>query len=293
MRVVATLLGLLALAGCDGPGGAPNKNEKMGGDAVAALTAAGGAFDYRYAYKLPGAHVKPVVESHAAGCDRLGPAKCRILAMRYRVDDGNHITATLTFRIDPAVARAFGEAATKVVAGKAGALVENEIAGADATASARSNALIGRLREQLANARAEPNDPAQRARAQRLQIALDMIGEVEAGQGGTMATAPVLITYTSGTPAPGLSGSTEVNFKDAGNKLIASSAGLAQVLAGIAPFVLLMIVGVVALRFLVHGRDGETADARSGDHDPYRDPEIDEGENRNMIQRWFNRDEKE
>lgn len=291
MRFVAALLGLLALAGCDT---APKSKEdgKMSGEAVAALSAAGGAFDYRYAYKLPGGNVKTVVESHAAGCDKLGPARCRILSMRYRVDDANRISATLTFRIDPAVARNFGEAATKIVVGKGGALVENEIAGADATAGARSNALVARLREQLANARSAADNPIQQERAERLQTALDMIGEVEAGQGQTFATAPVLITYTSGTPAPGLNGSADATFKDAGDKLVSSAASLAQTLAGVGPWLLLMLVAVVVLRLVVHGTGGAPApeSASGGEVQPYRDPE-EQGENRNIIQRWFNRDD--
>lgn len=286
MRVVAGLLAVLALAGCEA---APKKDQdKISNEAVAALTATGGAFDYRYAYKVPGNHVKAVVESHAAGCDKLGPARCRILSMRYRVDDANRIAATLTFRIDPAVARNFGAAATKVVVGASGALVETEIAGADATASARSNALVGRLREQLANAQAG-NDPVQQERARRLQTALDVIGESEADSGETMATAPVLITYASGTPAPGINGSADASFRDAGNKLVNSAAGIAQVLASVGPWLLLMVVAVLLLRLLIHGTSGTPAPANYEDDDPYR--EQGEPDRRNAIQRWFNRDD--
>lgn len=286
MRVVAGLLAVLALAGCEA---APKKDQdKISNEAVAALTATGGAFDYRYAYKVPGNHVKAVVESHAAGCDKLGPARCRILSLRYRVDDANRIAATLTFRIDPAVARNFGEAATKVVVGASGALVETEIAGADATATARSNALVGRLREQLANAQAS-NDPVQQERARRLQTALDVIGESEADSGETMATAPVLITYASGTPAPGINGSADASFRDAGNKLVNSAAGIAQVLASVGPWLLLMVVAVLLLRLLIHGTSGAPAPANNEDDDPYR--EQGEPDRRNAIQRWFNRDD--
>lgn len=286
MRVVAGLLAVLALAGCEA---APKKDQdKISNEAVAALTATGGAFDYRYAYKVPGNHVKAVVESHAAGCDRLGPARCRILSLRYRVDEANRIAATLTFRIDPAVARNFGEAATKVVVGASGALVETEIAGADATATARSNALVGRLREQLANARTS-TDPTQQERARRLQTALDVISESEADSGETMATAPVLITYASGTPAPGINGSADASFRDAGNKLVASAAGIAQVLASVGPWLLLMVAAVLLLRLLIHGTGGAPAPAAQEDDDGYR--EQGDPDRRNAIQRWFNRDD--
>ncbi len=288
MRVGAILLAMLALTACDGGGQSQKTQDQISGEAVAALTATGGAFDYRYAYKVPGGNVKAVVESHATGCDKLGPARCRILAMRYRVDDLNKVAATLTFRIDPSVARNFGEAATRVVVGSGGALVETEIAGADATASARSNALVGRLREQLANANAS-RDPVQQGRARRLQTALDVIAESEADTGETMATAPVLITYSSGTPSPGLNGSADASFRDAGNKLVSSAAALAQALAGVGPWLLLMVLAVVVLRLIIHGTGGAPAPAAAGEVEPYR--EEGEAERRNVIQRWFNRDE--
>ncbi|WP_337847595.1 hypothetical protein [Sphingomonas sp.] len=289
MRIVAGLLGLLALAGCDG---APKKDQdKISNEAVAALTATGGAFDYRYAYKVPGSRVKAVVESHAAGCDKLGPARCRIIAMRYRVDDSNRIAATLSFQIDPAVARTYGEAATRVVVGAGGALIETEIAGADATAGARTNALVGRLRDQLANARAS-SDVRQQDRARRIQTALDVIAESAGESGETMATAPVLITYASGTPAPGLNGSADASFRDAGNTLVTSAAALAQALAQVSPLLfllLLLLVGALGLRALIH-RTAPVA-TEGGEIGPYRDDAEAAAPSRNPIQRWFNRDD--
>ncbi|UUX98306.1 hypothetical protein [Sphingomonas sp. J315] len=74
-----------------------------------------------------------------------------------------------------------------------------------------------------------------------------------------MATAPVLITYASGTPAPGLNGSADASFRDAGDKLVNSAAGIAQVLASVGPWLLLMVVAVLLLRLLIHGTSGAPA----------------------------------
>ena len=70
--------------------------------------------------------------------------------------------------------------------GVSGMLTDTEIAGTGTTAAARSNALVARLREQLANADAQarneanPDDRARAvARAQRLRVALSTIAEVE------------------------------------------------------------------------------------------------------------------
>ena len=101
MRVVAALAALMLLAGCDQTGGAggPPKQDSLQvnpGDGVDGFAASGNGFDYRYAYRLPGARIKDVQESHAKGCDQLGPARCRITAVRYKVDDQSNVVATLT-----------------------------------------------------------------------------------------------------------------------------------------------------------------------------------------------------
>ncbi len=295
MRFAVGFAAVLALAGCTTAPDATDRASGISGDAASAL-ATTASFDYRYAYRLPGERVKDVLESHAAACDRLGPARCRILAMRYKVDDRNKIAAMLTFTIDPAIARAFGEAATRTVNGVDGMLVDTEIAGTGTTAAARSNALVARLREQLANADAQarneanPDDRARAtARSERLRTALSTIAEVEAGQGGTFAAAPVLITYTSGKAAAGLGGGVgNASFKDAGKSLQVSLAGLATLLANIGPWLLAMIVIVLGLRWLIHGRIRPEDD---GYEPPVRDHAADEPEGRNLIQRWFNRDE--
>ena len=49
-----------------------------------------------------------------------------------------------------------------------------------------------------------------------LQTQGDISVVAEAESGETMASAPVLITYASGTPAPGLNGSADASFRDAG-----------------------------------------------------------------------------
>jgi hypothetical protein len=284
MRIVLGVA-LLALAACTTEGGDPAAKD---GNA-SLLATAGAEFDYRYAYRLPGVDVKAVQESHAAGCDRLGPARCRILNLRYTVDDANNVSAVLTLRIDPVIARAYGEAATKVVAGSAGALIDTEIAGADTTAAARSNALVGRLREQLANAESSATGtPAQitlaRTRADRLRTTLDTIAEIEAGQGQTLATAPVLITYVSDGPATSLTADTKL--RGAGQKLTGSLAMIADVLAGVGPWLALMVVAVLILRFFIHGGEAPLPEPRAAA--PDGDDASREG---NRIQRWFAKDD--
>lgn len=303
MRVVWALAALALLAGCDdinrSSADGKDKSDFASSANAEAFASTGTGFDYRYAYRLPGAKVKGVLQSNADACDRIGPARCRILAMRYRVDDGNKTRAVLTIRIDPSIARQFGDAVTKNVAASYGVLTDTEITGADSTATARSVAVVKRLQDQFQNARTGTTPDAQ-ARAARLQNALAVIAEVEASQGQTLANVPMLFTYESSSALSGL-GSSEANFQTAGQTLENSVAQLVQLLASVGPWCLLMLAVVLVLRWIIHGR------AIGPDVEPRRAEAYDESyhdghdghdsrpraDNRNLIQRWFSRDEED
>jgi hypothetical protein len=297
MRVVWALAAFVLLAGCDDINRTPADGKGQADFASAAnaeaFASTGTGFDYRYAYRLPGARVKGVLQSNADACDRMGSARCRILAMRYKVDESNKTRAVLTVRIDPSIARAFGDAVTKNVSGSDGVLTDTEITGADSTATARSVAVVKRLQDQLQNARASATPDGQ-ARAARIQNALATIAEVEASQGQTLANAPMLFTYESSSALSGL-GSSEANFHAAGATLENSVAQLVQVLASVGPWCLLMLVVVLLLRWIIHGRavgpDVEPRHDDGYDHDGHEHRT--RSDNRNLIQRWFSRDDED
>lgn len=302
MRFVFAMALALLLAGCaDGP---PPPHADQGaassGDPATDNYArlAGEQFDYRYAFRIPGNRVKAVLDSHSQGCVRLGPARCRILDQRYALIDGK-ASAYLTYRIDPAIARQFGDNAAAVVNSANGTLLESSIAGFDNTTAARENALVARLRQQLANAQAQraaaPADSPQRQflqdRVARLQLTLSTIAEVEAGEGGTLATTPVLISYSaSGTGTAIGNGAT---FEDAWTTFSASIAGMAQALAGPLPFILLLVLGALLLRWIVQrgflgSPEEQSRDRGSQMAVPVPHPD---DERPNVIRRWFQRDD--
>ncbi len=296
MRVVAALAALMLLAGCDGTA---NQAAAPAQDALSAGTEGSGGFDYRYAYRLPSDRLKAVLQSNADACDKLGPTRCKIDAMRYTVDDSNRTRATLTVHIDPTIARAYGEAVTKSVTGTDGVLVNSAITGTEATSHARSIAVIDRLRDQLKNAQAiagsdSPNAANAKALAERTQAALDTIAESEAKQGATLATAPMLLTYESSTALTGL-GTADANFRNAGQTLENSVARLLIVLGSIGPWLLVLLLIIVVLRWVVHGRGGGLPANGNGhdDHDAPVHHEDDRRDSRNLIQRWFSRDDDE
>jgi hypothetical protein len=291
MRVVAALAALMLLAGCDqGAGGQPRQDalQLNPSDGVEGFVSTGNGFDYRYAYRLPGDRLKAVLQSNADACDRIGPARCRILAMRYRVSDTNQIHAVLTLKIDPAIARDYGEAVTKAVTGSDGVLVDTQVTGAASTNAARSLEVINRLRDQLKSAQTQmATDPGAKARADKIQAALDTITEVESTQGQSLATAPVLMTYESSNALTGL-GSADANFRNAGTTLENSLSRLLIVLFAVGPWLLVLLALIVVLRWIVHGRGGMLP----ADHEPMPEHHDEERhDNRNLIQRWFSRDD--
>jgi hypothetical protein len=303
MRVVAALAALLMMAGCDNPSatGEAAKQAAMqvsASDGIDTVGRSGSGFDYRYAFRLPGDKLKAVLQSNADACDRLGPTRCRIIAMRYQVGATNEIRAVLTLKVDPAIARNYGEAVTKSVTGTHGVLVDTEITGADSTSAARSTAVVSRLRDQLKNAQGiaasnSPDAAAAKARATRYQSALEAIAEVEASQGGSLATAPMLMTYESGTALTGL-GSADANFHNAGATLAESVSRVLIVLGSIGPWLLVLILIIVVLRWVVHGRGGvvpRDRDEEEGYAPPAPAHHDNHDDNRNLIQRWFNRDD--
>jgi hypothetical protein len=285
-------MALMLLAGCDQGANTPAKPDALQvnpNDGVEGFVSSANGFDYRYAYRLPGDKLKAVLQSNADACDRIGPARCRILAMRYRVSDTNQIHAVLTLKIDPAIARDYGEAVTKAVTGSDGLLVDTQVTGADSTNAARSLEVINRLRDQLKSAQTQmATDPGAKARADKIQNALDTITEVESGQGQSLASAPVLMTYESSNALTGL-GSADANFRNAGTTFENSVSRLLTVLAALGPWLLVLLVLIVVLRWIVHGRGGalpQTEMIQTPEHhdDDHRD-------NRSLIHRWFSRDD--
>jgi len=101
---------------------------------IAVTAAPGVAFSYHYAFRLPSARIAAAQEAHAQACEKLGIARCRITGMRYRLLGENNVEAMLAFKLDPAIARAFGKNGIGVVEAAQGTLVDAEITGTDAGA---------------------------------------------------------------------------------------------------------------------------------------------------------------
>ncbi|MFL6845173.1 MAG: DUF4349 domain-containing protein [Allosphingosinicella sp.] len=180
--------------------------------AIGPTSAPGVAFNYRYAFRLAGARIAQVQEQHAAACEKLGIARCRITGMRYRLVGGDDVEAMLAFKLDPAIARAFGRQGIDVVTHAEGMLVDSEITGEDAgariAAATRGEADLGeelqKVEAQLAQRGRGASERAElQIRADQLRDQIRATRSEKRDQQESLATTPVVFNYGSGDLAPG------------------------------------------------------------------------------------------
>ena len=196
----------------------PQESTAPGVDVTAAP---GVAFNYRYAFRLPGNRISTVQEAHAQACEKLGLAKCRITGMRYRLVDKKDIEAMLALRLDPAIAREFGKQATGVVTKADGMLVDQEITGEDVgTRIAGVTRSQAQLQQELARVEAELARPVPMIKgnvapqaavdrqnllnqASELRRQLSALSETRQSDEEALAGTPMSFNYGSGNVVPG------------------------------------------------------------------------------------------
>jgi len=250
----------------------PRAMTRDAGPNVGVTAAPGVAFNYRYAFRLPGERIATVQEHHALACERLGVARCRITGMRYRVVNEDDVEGMLAFKLDPAIARAFGRDGVAAVVGADGMLTESEISGTDVgTSITRTSRNIAEMEEELrrieARLRAGGLSSGDRAglesQAQQLRQSIAANRQSREQQQESLATTPMVFNYGSGDLVPGPSGRPSLkaaldraleNFLDGGIVLL-------LILMTLLPWAVL--VGLVwwAVRRLVRRRAAAAADA--------------------------------
>lgn len=253
----------------------------------------GSDYDYRLAFRLPPSRISQTQDAHVRACDQLGPARCRVTTVRYHVSGDNQVSAILSLMLDPTIAQTFGRAAAQTVSHAGGLMIDSQMVGGQRPdAAARAGNVVVRLRGEIADIDTQLRTALtdqQRAAAidkqNRLKAAVQTIGELDQGALQGTATSPVLLTYASGTTLPVLGGSTSATFDSAGETFLSSLASLAQVLAGVGPWILVLLGGALILRRLIPVEEPA----------PPREVGVpmpkEEHDNRNVIQRLFGREE--
>lgn len=170
------------------------------------------AFAYRYGFRLAPDRIAEVQDQHQQICERYTLARCRITGMSYRAATPEDVEATLTFALDPAIARAFGRDAVQRVGAAEGEVTESEITGTDAGTPLRANER-GRAELEAELARIETRlrglDPMSaektglEARRAELRGQVQALREQASAQQESLATTPMVFRYGAGRYAPG------------------------------------------------------------------------------------------
>lgn len=207
--------------------------DAAGGPDVAITAAPGVAFNYRYAFRLDDDRIAAVQEEHAAACETLGVARCRITGMDYRLIRDNEVEGRLEFKLDPAIARKFGKDAIASVAKAEGVLAAANITGEDVGAQiSDSQRRSAGIADEIARleARLKQGGLGDRERTELQQqiagLRQQLDGERETRRGGEvqLATTPMVFDYqgTGGLPGIGYGNP----FSDAANMLVRSGSTL-------------------------------------------------------------------
>lgn len=246
MRCHRAAFALLLVAGCsqapDQAGSSSTDAAAPRPPAIGPTTAPGVAFTYRYGFRLPPTAIAGAQEAHAAACEKLGVARCRITGMQYRLLGENAIEAMLSFRLAPDLARAFGREGILAVERARGRLIDADITGDDAATAIvqadrqRAEAVdtargldariaASRSTDERAGLQTERGDLAREAEAARV---------VAAAQRAALASTPMTFTYRSGPAIRGFDPS-------------APLAGALDTMVASAQFTLAALLGILAI----------------------------------------------
>lgn len=177
----------------------------MGPPSISVSAAPGVAFSYRYSFVLPSKGISVVQEQHAAACEKLGITRCRITGMRYTLVDEDRVTAELSFKLAPDIARAFGKEGITAVETAKGKLVDAAIEGQDVgvqiTASQRRSAdtqsELTRIEQRLAAGGINASERADlAAQAERLRAQLSTERDTRSAGEEQLANTPMTYSYT-------------------------------------------------------------------------------------------------
>jgi hypothetical protein len=266
MRKAFGLSLILLAAGCGqapersgGGGGSSSSASNAAADAdmaapgIAPTAAPGVAFNYKYAFRLPAERISAVQEQHAQACEKLGLARCRITGLYYHLTGDRDIEARLDFKLDPAIARAFGKQGIDAVAHADGLLVESEITGEEEQSAidaarrdeADSGDRLKQIEAQLARRGLRSDERAElQNQAQQLRDAMAGSRAVRTEKQALLATTPMSFSYQSGDMAPGVRRSLSQGF---GN-LVEALEWMLLALITLAPWLVAAVLAWLAWR---------------------------------------------
>lgn len=228
--------------------------ESAAGDAappaIGHNVAPGVAFNYAYTFGLPAANISKAQEEHAALCERLGIVHCRVTGMTYEKQSDGTLNASMSFRLDPAMAGSFGRDATDMIEKSDGSLTDSRINGSDVGSQiVEGDKTTTQLNQELAKIEAQlkiPNlskdvrsrlvDRQTEIREQIRDLSHERDDQVE-----SLATTPVLFDYAPNEAILGFDNRSPVQqaFKASGQSFTTMMSFIILTIGVIAPWALL------------------------------------------------------
>ena len=226
---------------------------------IAPSAAPGVAFAYGYVFKLADERISDLQETHAAACEKLGLARCRITGLRYTVGGNEQVSAMLQVKLEPSIARQFGKAAVVDVEKIDGRLVNAEFSGEDeGTAIRTASTQKSDLEAQIAaiEGRLSGLKPGDRERTElqqqleQLRSQLAVARQQIATSSERLANTPMTFNYYGKGGVPGFGG--ENPMAEAWRLTVASTVTMISVglkVIGVAlPWALLILLLVLLYR---------------------------------------------
>lgn len=181
---------------------------------IVPTAAPGVAFAYNYGFRMPDAAISEAQEVHAAACEKLGLARCRITGMTYELDERDRVEGTLEIAVDPLLARAFGRDAIAVVEKREGKLRYARITGEDqnpvldeaARREGSANRTIAQLEADLAKAKDENERVQLREQIRQLRADIQSAQSTAADSEAKIRRTPMTFTYRGGAASRGFAG---------------------------------------------------------------------------------------
>ena len=234
------------------PVASADMSRTMSPPSIGPTAAPGVAFNYRYAFRLPGERIAAVQEQHAAACEKLGLDRCRITGLRYRLMGEDDVEAMLAFKLDPAIARQFGRTGIETVTRAEGMLVDSEISGEDAgadieRATRNVNELdedLNRVEAQLARAGLRSTERAElQMQAERIRQSIRATRADREDRRESLAKTPMVFNYGSGDLAPGFDSRSPLKaaLQRAGDNFVAGFATLLVLFVTILPWAIVLL----------------------------------------------------
>ena len=254
-------------------------SEQASGPNVAPTAAPGVAFNYSYAFRLEAQRIAAVQERHAAMCEQLGPNRCRVTGMLYRLRNERDIEARLDLKLEPSIARRFGREGVNVVTQAEGMLVESQITGTDVGSRIRqAGRSIVQMEEDLRRIEARLAGRLSSSECQNLEYeAQQLRSSIRAAQENreeaqeSLANTPMTFIYGSGELVPGFDNRRPIRdaLRQAGDNFVGGVAALLVIAVTLLPWALLALLVWPVVRHARRRRwfGGATAEA------PAREPE--------------------